>query len=64
MVLTESSIQFIDVDTGCQWYITWDDNDEDGLTSVDDGYEIRTDKIDAQEKCALGKTKRPVKICI
>ena len=47
MVLTESSTQFIDVDTGCQWYITWDDNDNDGLTSVDDGYEIRTDKIDA-----------------
>jgi plastocyanin len=47
MMLTESSTQFIDVDTGCQWYITWDDNDNDGLTSIDDGYEIRTDKIDA-----------------
>ena len=52
MVLTESSIQFIDMDTGCQWYINWYDNDEDGLTSVDDGYEIRTDKMDgAGEMC-------------
>ena len=52
MVLTESSMQFIDVDTGCQWYINWYDNDEDGLTSVDDGYEIRTDKMDgAGEMC-------------
>ena len=33
-------------------YINWYDNDEDGLTSVDDGYEIRTDKMDgAGEMC-------------
>lgn len=52
MVLSESSLEFIDIDTGCQWYINWYDNDEDGLTSVDDGYEIRTDKIDsAGEMC-------------
>ena len=47
MVLTESSIQFVDVDTGCQWYVNWYDNDDDGLISVDDGYEIRTDKMDS-----------------
>ena len=52
MLLTEDSTQFIDIDTGCQWYITWDDNDGDGLASIEDGYEIRTDRIDsAGEMC-------------
>mgnify|MGYP001257461638 CR=1 FL=1 len=52
MLLSESSLEFIDTDTGCQWYMNWYDNDGDGLTSVDDGYEIRTDKIDgAGEMC-------------
>ncbi len=52
MLLTESSTQFIDLDTGCQWYINWDDNDNNGVTSIDDSYEIRTDKLDsAGEMC-------------
>ena len=45
MSLADSSHEFIDSETGCRWYIEWHDNDQDGFSSVDDGYDIRTDKM-------------------
>ena len=45
MSLADSSHDFIDSETGCRWYIEWHDNDQDGFSSVDDGYDIRTDKM-------------------
>ena len=35
-----------DSNTGCQWYIRWGDNDENGLLSSNDTYEIKSDKVD------------------
>ena len=46
MVLSDEEDDMIDTETGCHWYISWTDNDEDGLVSVNDTYEIRSDKID------------------
>lgn len=52
MTLSDGGDEMIDTETGCHWYIRWNDNDEDGLVSVNDTYEIRSDKIDsAGETC-------------
>ncbi len=52
MVLSDGGDDMVDTETGCHWYITWNDNDEDGLVSVNDTYEIRSDKFDsAGETC-------------
>ena len=47
MVLSDEEDDMLDTETGCHWYITWNDNDEDGLVSVNDTYEIRSDKFDS-----------------
>jgi MYXO-CTERM domain-containing protein len=46
MVLSEGDDDMVDTETGCHWYITWNDDDDDGLVSVNDTYEIRSDKLD------------------
>jgi MYXO-CTERM domain-containing protein len=45
MVLSEGDDDMVDTETGCHWYISWKDEDDDGLVSVDDTYEIRSDKM-------------------
>jgi plastocyanin len=45
MVLSDGGDDMVDTETGCHWYITWNDNDGDGLVSVNDTYEIRSDKM-------------------
>jgi len=45
MVLSDGGADMVDTETGCHWYITWNDNDGDGLVSVNDTYEIRSDKM-------------------
>jgi MYXO-CTERM domain-containing protein len=52
MVLSEGDDDMVDTETGCHWYITWNDDDDDGLVSVNDTYEIRSDKLgDEGEVC-------------
>ncbi|HIL33049.1 MAG TPA: hypothetical protein EYG25_02015 [Candidatus Poseidoniales archaeon] len=45
MILSDGGDDMVDTETGCHWYITWNDNDGDGLVSVNDTYEIRSDKM-------------------
>ena len=52
MVLSETYAEMEDPNTGCQWYIRWGDNDENGLLSSNDTYEIKSDKVDDEgEEC-------------
>ena len=52
MVLSDTYAEMEDPNTGCQWYIRWGDNDENGLLSSNDTYEIKSDKVDDEgEEC-------------
>ena len=52
MVLSDTYAEMEDPNTGCQWYIRWGDNDENGLLSSNDTYEIKSDKVDDEgEDC-------------
>jgi hypothetical protein len=52
MTLSDGEANMEDSETGCHWYIEWRDNDENGLVSTGDDYEIRSDKVDAEgEDC-------------
>jgi len=52
MILSDGEANMEDSETGCHWYIEWRDNDENGLVSTGDDYEIRSDKVDAEgEDC-------------
>ncbi|MDP6533922.1 MAG: cupredoxin domain-containing protein [Candidatus Poseidoniia archaeon] len=52
MTLANSEDDVIDEETGCHWYLKWNDDNDDGLVSVDDSYEIRSDKLgDGGEVC-------------
>ena len=52
MTLSDGEADMVDSETGCHWYISWNDDNDDGLASVNDTYEVRSDKFDsAGETC-------------